>query len=75
MIPMGMGDKNIRVNGTPLKIVDHKPVPQGFYPRTEIYDYQPFIGSDFKAGGISPKNNRIPARTGYGSPVSPEMYR
>jgi hypothetical protein len=74
MIPVGVRNKNVRVDGALFEFVGHKPVAQGFNPRAKINDNRLFIGPDFKAGGVPAVDNRILPRAGDGTPGSPNSY-
>jgi hypothetical protein len=46
---MGMGDEDVRINGTMLEVVCHKVIPKETHPRTKIDNHQFLISPNLKA--------------------------
>jgi hypothetical protein len=67
MIPMGMGEKDLRGNGTFGKVCLQQGVAQSPDTGAGIYNYQPLLIAEpqFQAGGIAAISDCIRTGAGY----------
>lgn len=72
MIEMGVGKKQIRVDGTFMGTLQHQMLPQGPQPGTTVKNYQMRAAAHFEAGCISAISRVIGTRTGQRSAYAPK---
>jgi hypothetical protein len=72
---MGVGDKNVSVDGAFFQVMRYEMIAQEPYSGAEIHDDKPVAGPDLQTGSVSAKDNRFFSRAGDTAPNAPKSYR